>query len=95
MELVAQILKKVANAFDIPFTKINDSDGMVKKLKDIIKMEGPVICEVMAKQDQDYISTSYAKNDKKRFVRRPIEDQAPFLDREIFLSEMIIDPIDQ
>ena len=87
--------KKVANAFDIPFTKINHSDGMVKKLKAIIKMEGPVICEIMAKHDQDYISTSYAKNNNKRFVRRPIEDQAPFLDREIFLSEMIIDPIDQ
>ena len=40
MELVAQILK-VANAFDIPFTKINDSDGMVKKLKRVsLKWKG-------------------------------------------------------
>ena len=37
----------------------------------------------------------YAKNSKNRLVRRPIEDQAPFIDRELFLSEMIIDPIDQ
>mgnify|MGYP001483241013 CR=1 FL=1 len=39
--------------------------------------------------------TLISKNSKNRLVRRPIEDQAPFLDRDVFLSEMVIDPIDQ
>ena len=87
--------KKVAGAFEIPFTKIDNSSELTKKLKSVINTDGPVICEIMGEEDQDYISSSYSKNSQKRIVRRPIEDQAPFLDRELFLSEMIIDSIDQ
>jgi len=87
--------KKVADAFEIPFVKIDNSSKLTKKLKSVINTDGPVICEIMGKEDQDYIMSSYSKNSQKRIVRRPIEDQAPFLDRELFLSEMIIDPIDQ
>ena len=61
----------------------------------MISIDGPVICEVMGEESQDYITTSYAKNNKKRIVQRPIEDQAPFLDRSLFISEMIVEPIDQ
>ena len=87
--------KKVADAFGIPFTKINSSENLIKKLKSVISSDGPVLCEVMGKENQDYITTSYAKNSKRRIVQRPLEDQAPFLDRSLFLSEMIIEPIDQ
>tara|TARA_S200000501_G_scaffold163003_1_gene153631 strand:+ start:1846 stop:3630 length:1785 start_codon:yes stop_codon:yes gene_type:complete len=87
--------KKVANAFDLPYAKIKTSNNLKNKLKDIINFDGAVICEIMGKEDQDYITTSYAKNSKRRIVQRPLEDQAPFIDRSIFLSEMIIEPIDQ
>ena len=33
-------------------------------------------------------------NSKRRIVMRPLEDQAPFLDRELFEKEMIITPLD-
>ena len=58
-------------------------------------MEGLVICEILCPEDQDYIQIAYAKNSKGRLIVRPIEDQAPFLDRDLFLSEMVIGPIDQ
>ena len=32
---------------------------------------------------------------EKKYVSRPLEDQIPFLDRDVFLNEMIINPIDQ
>ena len=48
----------------------------------------------MVKHNQVYLHTSYAKNSKNRLVRRPIEDQSPFLERDLFESEMIIDPLD-
>jgi acetolactate synthase I/II/III large subunit len=86
---------KVANAFEIPYVNINNSGDLVKKLKSVMVTEGPVICEIKGKEDQDYIMSSFSKNSQNRFVRRPIEDQAPFLDRKVFLSEMVIDPIDQ
>ena len=56
---------------------------------------GAVICEIMSPEDQNYIHSSYARTKEGRFVQRPLEDQSPFLDRELFLSEMIIEPIDQ
>ena len=40
-----------------------------------------------------YLHTSH-KEFKNRLVRRPIEDQSPFLERDLFESEMIIDPLD-
>ena len=72
-----------------------NSIGLQKKLKSVIKTDGPVLCEVIGLENQDYISSSHARNSNRRFVHRPIEDQAPFLDRELFLSEMIVKPIDQ
>ena len=58
--------------------------------------DGPILCEIMGKVDQGYIEISHTRSlDTKRFVRRPLEDQAPFLPRDMFLNEMIIEPIDQ
>ena len=68
---------------------------MEKDILDVLKTEGPVLCEVIGYEDQDYITTSYAKTKSKRFAYRPLEDQAPFMDRELFLKEMVIEPIDQ
>lgn len=87
--------EKVAHAFNIQFKRINNSEELQNKLPKVLEMKGPVICEIMGEVDQNYIHTSYAKNDKKQIVRRPLEDQSPYIDRELFLSEMIVEPIDQ
>ena len=75
--------------------KIENSTELQKGLNKMMEMKGPVLCEIMGREDQDYISISHTRDSNKRFVRRPIEDQAPFLDRQIFLSEMLVEPIDQ
>lgn len=87
--------KKIAKAFEISYSKITNSNNLEQKIESVIKSEGSIICEIIGKHDQDYIRSSYAKNIKNRIVQRPIEDQKPYLDRELFLSEMIIKPIDQ
>lgn len=86
---------KVANAFNIEYMSISNSNELEEKLKLVFDKKGPTICEIKGKEDQDYIMSSFSKNSQNRLVRRPIEDQAPFIDRDIFLSEMVIDPIDQ
>ena len=68
---------------------------MEQKIESVIKTKRAIICEIIGKKDQDYIRSSFAKNVKNRIVQRPIEDQKPYLDRDLFLSEMIIKPIDQ
>jgi acetolactate synthase I/II/III large subunit len=87
--------KKIADSYEIPYVKIENSLELEKKLKEVLNMKGPVLCEIMGLEDQDYISMSHTRNSKGRVVNRPLEDQSPYLDRDLFLSEMIIAPIDQ
>lgn len=87
--------KKVAKSFDLQYVKIENSKELCQKTETVINMQGPVLCEIMGLETQEYLSSSYSRNKKGRIVIRPIEDQSPFLDRELFLSEMIIEPIDQ
>ena len=86
--------KDVAQCFKIPYVKIDHIDELDAKLDEIMNMEGPVICEVMAVEDQVYIRNGAGFNAQRRFVMRPIEDQMPFMDRELLKREMIVEPID-
>lgn len=86
--------KDVAQCFKIPYVKINDVTELDTKLDEVMAMEGPVICEVMAVEDQAYIRNGAGFNSQRKFVMRPIEDQMPFMDRDLLKNEMIIEPID-
>ena len=86
--------KDVAQCFKIPYVKINDISELDTKLDEVMAMEGPVICEVMAVEDQVYIRNGAGFNSQRKFVMRPLEDQMPFMDRELLKNEMIIEPID-
>lgn len=87
--------EKVAHAFEIPYQRIENSSDLENKLQFVFDQEGPVLCEIMGLEEQDYISSGHARNTKGRIVSRPLEDQSPYIDRELFLSEMLIEPIDQ
>ena len=84
----------MAQCFGFKYEKILCLDEL-PKLEDILKADEAVICEIMGKENQGYIHSSYRRNSKGRFVQPPIEDQSPFLDRDLFNSEMIIEPIDE
>lgn len=86
--------KDVAQCFKIPYVKINNIGELDVKLDEVLHMEGPAICEVMAVEDQVYIRNGAGFNAQRKFVVRPLEDQMPFMDRELLMNEMIIEPID-
>ncbi len=81
--------KKVADCFGLQYLKIENAGQLFVGLKKLMDMEGPVLCEVIAMEDQPYLHTSIARNEKGAFERRPMEDQAPFLERAVFESEML------
>lgn len=87
--------QKVAEAFDMPYVKIDNSEDLQNNVNRVLEMTGPVLCEVMGIEAQEYIKNDLGRNEKRRFVKRGLEDQAPFMDRELFLKEMIVTPIDQ
>ncbi len=86
--------KDVAQCFKIPYVRINHIEELDAKLEEVMNMEGPIICEVMAVENQVYIRNGAGFNAQRKFVVRPLEDQMPFMDRELLKSEMIVEPID-
>lgn len=86
--------KKIADCFEIAYQRIEVKGKMDEGLKELMKIQGPVICEIMATEEQDYIRSGAAFNSQRKFVNRPLEDQMPFLPREVIEREMIIEPID-
>ena len=87
--------RKISKAFGINYKLIKTKKNLTKKINDVLKEKKTVICEIIVDENQEYIEIGYAKNKEGKIVRRPLEDQKPFLDRNIFLREMIIKPIDQ
>jgi acetolactate synthase-1/2/3 large subunit len=87
--------EKVALCFDLKYQKIVKAEGLEKNIINVLNEDRSVLCEVIGKENQEYIEVSITKNTQKAIVRRPLEDQSPFLERDFFLTEMIITPIDQ
>jgi len=87
---------KVAQCFGLHYQRIESVAVLDQGLNDLFAYKGAVLCEIMGRADQGYIEVGHTRSSvDRRLVRRPLEDQEPFLPREIFLHEMIIDPIDQ
>lgn len=87
--------KKISKSFGIKYKLIKSNENLKKKIQNVLLEKNSVICEIMADHNQEYIEVGYSKNLNGKIVRRPLEDQKPFLDRDHFLQNMIIKPIDQ
>lgn len=87
---------RVAECFGLAYQRIDGVAELHAGIRSLLASDGPVLCEIMGRTDQSYIELSQARSVvDRRLVRRPLEDQAPFLDRATFAAEMIIEPIDQ
>ena len=86
--------ENVIKAFGLQYARLEGSDNLPQKIADVLAMDGCVVCEVMCVLEQEFMMVTTAMNSKRRMVMRPLEDQAPFLDRELFTKEMIITPLD-
>jgi acetolactate synthase-1/2/3 large subunit len=86
--------EKVADIFDMKYCLIDSPNSMEDQLSGVLANDGPVLCEVMGRLDQQYVEVANSKTSTGKFVRRPLEDQWPFMDRELLITEMLIEPID-
>jgi len=87
--------KKIASTFSFNYIKCRSSKTLDESLDKLLSSNKSTILEIYGRHDQEYVEISHTKNLDGKFVRRPLEDQWPFIDRDVFLKEMIIDPIDQ
>ena len=89
------MLLKLAYSYNIPYHKIKNNDNIHTHLKRVIDTEGPIICEVMLPPTHITIpKASVYKKEDGSFSTRPMEDLFPFLDRDEFKENMVIDIID-
>ena len=85
---------KIAAAFGINYIKINTYDEIESGLKKLSSDNEPAICEVMCDPEQVDLHNGLVTYGKRKFGFRPIEDQAPYIDRDLFFKEMIVKPLD-
>jgi acetolactate synthase-1/2/3 large subunit len=81
--------EKIGNAYGIPSFTISDFD-FDDQLKNILAMEGPVLCNVVLDQDQLFEPKLSSKQlPDGKMVSAKLEDMFPFLDKEELESNMI------
>jgi len=85
---------KVAAAYGLKTARIRDQKNLREEVKAVLETEGTVICDVMVDPDLQTAPriSSEVKPDGS-IVSKPMEDLWPFLDREEFKANMIIEPL--
>ena len=86
-------MQKIVAAYGIKTERVNNHHKLREKIRSVLNTEGPVFCEVMMHPNQPLIPyLAYCtRKDGSRYPA-PLEDMYPFLNREEFLENMIIEP---
>ncbi len=87
-------LSKVAASYGIKSHVIHDQTNLREEVRSILNLPGPVVCDVRVIPDEVRAPriANYQKPDGS-LVSRPLEDLWPFLPREEFLANMIVEPL--
>lgn len=90
---------KIADAYGLKTYKLRDNDDVIANLKTIIDSldgDGPVLCEVITDSVEKLGPkvSSYKKEDGN-IVSKPLEDLYPFLEREEFMSNMLVKTVEE
>jgi acetolactate synthase-1/2/3 large subunit len=84
--------KKVAHAYGLSSAVIEDQRDLREQVRRVLRMPGPVVCDVKVIPDEVRAPrvTSVQRPDGS-FVSRPLEDLWPFLDRDEFEENMLVE----
>jgi acetolactate synthase-1/2/3 large subunit len=74
---------RLAHAFGLPFRRVDAHSGLDEAIRATLETEGPGLCEVVLDLRQPFApKLSSRKLDDGRMVTSPLDDMAPFLDRD-------------
>ncbi|WP_330598702.1 thiamine pyrophosphate-binding protein [Christensenella tenuis] len=83
-------LNKIADAYEMPYYKLETTEKMDAVLKEILSHDGPALCEVLLDPEQAFEpKLSSRKLEDGTMISPSLEDMYPFLDREEFEENMI------
>ena len=85
---------KIASAYGFKTFKIENQLNLQNDLSKILSESGPVVCEIILSQEEKMQPklSSEIKPDGK-MISKPLEDMFPFLDRDEFRDNMLIQTI--
>lgn len=84
-------MERIAYAYEIPYVRIDNIDEVRFKMKEVLNSKGPVLCEVIVDSKQNFepkLSSKILPDGK--IVSPEIDDMFPFLSREEYESNKII-----
>lgn len=90
--------RNIAECFGFCYRLLSNRAEFLETLPVLFSNEGEritEIIEVISAPEQKYFHESYAINEKRRLVHRPIEDMSPFLSRELIKKEIIVDMMEE
>lgn len=86
--------RKVARAYGLKTALIEDQSDLRAAVRSVLRSRGPVVCDVHIIPDEIRAPrvTSIQRADGS-FLSKPLEDLWPFLDRDEFAQNMIVEPV--
>lgn len=85
-------LEKIAYAYGYEYHRINNTQELEFVIKEVLESPLPVICEVMITEGEKAMpKVSSAVGSNGKMYSKPLEDLWPFLKREEFEREMLIE----
>lgn len=84
----------LSKAFGYKYLSAHSNEEMKDMVDEALRTDDIVFCEVFVSTTQNFEPKSSTKRlEDGSLFSPPLEDLAPFLDREVFESEMVIEPI--
>jgi acetolactate synthase-1/2/3 large subunit len=86
--------QKVARAYGLSCAVIEDQSDLREQVRRVLRMPGPVVCDVKVIPDEVRAPrVTSVQGPDGSFVSKPLEDLWPFLDREEFEENMVVEPV--
>ncbi len=85
---------RLAEAYGIKSKRILNQENLDKEIREVLNYDGPILCDVNISDKQPVIPKQgvFLRPDGIS-VPRPIEDMVPYVEREEFEKDMIIEPV--
>ena len=83
--VVCPDLKKIAEAYGIPFIRVNEEGTVLKNaIQKTLNMDGPAICEIIMHPEQTLFPKSASFRDENgKMTSAPLDRMAPFMPEEL------------
>jgi acetolactate synthase-1/2/3 large subunit len=89
-------LEKLAGAYGISFVRIATQETLRTQVREVLDIPGPVLCDVEVIPDEPRVPRlSSMQRPDGSLVSKPLEDLFPFLDRDEFLANMMVAPVEE